>query len=222
MNTPRDPFSAAFDSIEIDPAKAPSAEAFDRALAFCAPQDDEQMLARSAAAPQTPGFYLIDDAHGRFVVDHDTGVVSLKDESILDTEMGQIHPARLRVVESSGHIYTLDLLLRLTGRVPQMAGSEDLLAGFGIECEALTVTQHGPAYDEGQDQEDADEDCVRIVSWAGFTATKGYIKPMLGSEHAPFGALIELWIPGAGAGFASLTMVDDVPAPQSRTAIWSL
>lgn len=218
MNTPRDPFSDAFDSIQIDPAKAPSAEAFDRAMAHYAP------MASSAAAPEreAPGFYLIDDADGRFVVDRDTGVVSLRDESILDFEMGEIHAARLRVVESTGHIYTLDLSLRLTGRVPQMAGSEDLLAGFGIECEALTVTQHDTCYDDDEDEHESADGAVRIVSWAGFTATKGYIKPMLGSEHAPFGTLIELWIPSAGAGFASLTMMDDVPAPQSRTAIWSL
>lgn len=217
MNTPRDPFSDAFDSIQIDPAKAPSAEAFDRAMSYYAP------MVSSAAAPdrETPGFYLINDADGRFVVDRDTGVVSLRDESILESEMGQIHAAQLRVVESTGHIYTLDLSLRLTGRVPQMAGSEDLLAGFGIECEALTVTQHDAGYDDDEEEHESADETVRIVSWAGFTATKGYIKPMLGSEHAPFGALIELWIPGAGAGFASLTMMDDVPAPQSRTAIWS-
>ena len=170
---------------------------------------------------QKPGFYLLNDADGRFVVDPDTGVVMLADEDILKTERGAIHCAQLRVVENSGYSYTLDLELRLTGRVPQMAGSEDLLAGFGIECEAMTLTEHD--YDDASADGDHDEEpVVRIVSWAGFTATKGYIKPLLGSEHAPFGTLIELWIPGAGAGFASLTMVDHVPAPQSRTAIWSL
>ncbi|MFT3728652.1 MAG: hypothetical protein QM759_12580 [Terricaulis sp.] len=171
---------------------------------------------------QKPGFYLLNDAGGRFVVDPDTGVVMLSDEGILDTERGMVHCAQLRVIEPSGYTYTLDLELRLTGRVPQMAGSEDLLAGFGIECEALTLTEIAGAYDEYDDEDGYDAEPVRIVSWAGFTATKGYIKPMLGSEHAPFGTLIELWIPGAGAGFASLTMMDDVPPPQSRTAIWSL
>src|SRR5262249_11741101 len=159
---------------------------------------------------EAPGFYMINDAQGRFVVDRHTGVVSLRDESILDQEFGAMHTARLRVVENSGQAYTIDLSLRLTGRVPQMPGSEDLRIGFGIEGEALTLTGHGDDYeDSDSDAHGGDEDIVRIVSWAGFTATKGYIKPTLGSEHAPFGALIELWIPGAGAGFASLTMMDN-------------
>jgi hypothetical protein len=180
-------------------------------------------MSNAASDLQKPGFYLVDDADGRFVVDPDTGVVLLSDESILETERGAIHYARLHVIESSGHAYTLELELRLTGQVPQMAGAEDLLAGFGIECEAVTVTQHARSERHDEDDDfDPTETPVRIVSWAGFTATKGYIKPMLGSEHAPFGALVELWIPSFGCGFASLTMVDAVPAPQSRTAIWSI
>lgn len=174
-----------------------------------------------------PGFYLLDDAEGRFVVDHDTGVVMLSDESILDDEMGQIHGAQLLVIENSGLTYTVDLTLRLTGRVPQMAGSEDLLEAFGVVNDPLAQLPYRTVEvcddaDEDIEDEAHDEDVVRIVSWAGYSATKGYIKPHLGSEHAPFGALIELWIPSFGSGFASLTMVDDVPPANSRTAIWSV
>jgi hypothetical protein len=212
MSTPRDPFSDSFDSIEIDPAKAPSAETIDRALAFCAPSDDA-----------APGFYLIDNAQGRFIVDHDTGVVSLRDAGILDAERGQTHLARLRVVEASGHAYTIELSLLLTGAVPQMSGSDDLSAFFGAPP---SQDPHGDSpervcvYD--YEEEEDDEPVVRIVSWAGYTATKSYIKPALGSEHAPFGTLIELWIPNFDAGFASLTMMDEVLAPNRRTAIWSV
>jgi hypothetical protein len=214
MNTPRDPFSDSFDRIEIDPANAPSPEAFDRALAFCAPPEE-----------RGPGFYLIEDGHGRFVVDRDTGVITLRDEAILGAERGQIHHAQLRVTESSGRVYTMKLALRLTGRVPQMADNEDLNAVFFDAVAAAPglaeSAERAYAYDQDEDF-DEDEEIVRIVSWAGFTATKGYIKPVLGSEHAPFGALVELWIPNFDAGFASLTMMDDVPPPNGRTAIWTL
>ena len=204
-----DPFSDSFDCIEIDPAKAPSAAAIDRALAFCASQD-------------APGFYLIDDAQGRFVIDRDSGVVSLRDEDILATERGQTHSARLRVVEPSGHAYTMELSLQLTGRVPQMSGDDDLNALFFETRQADHVESAERAYAYELEDEIDEEDIVRIVSWAGYTALKGYIKPQLGSEYAPFGTLIELWIPNFDAGFASLTMMDNVPAPQSRTAIWTV
>jgi hypothetical protein len=214
MNPPRDPFSDSFDRIEIDPANAPSPEAIDRALAFCAPQEE-----------RGPGFYLVDDGQGRFAIDRDTGVVTLRDEALLSTERGQIHHAQLRVIETSGRVYTMELALRLTGRVPQMADSEDLNAIFFDAATAAPArgesAERAYAYEQEEDF-DEDEEIVRIVSWAGFTATKGYIKPLLGSEHAPFGALIELWVPNFDAGFASLTMMDDVPPPSGRTAIWTL
>jgi|GEM_PF-1885821 len=210
MNMPRDPFSDSFDSIEIDPAHAPSAAAIDRALAFCAPQDDE-----------APGFYLIDDAQGRFVVDRDTGIISLRDDAILATERGQTHGARLRVVEASGRNYAMTLSLCITGRVPQIAGHDELNAVFFAtltEPQFFESAEQAYAY---RDDEEEEETIVRIVSWAGYTATKSYIKPLLGSEHAAFGTLIELWIPNFDAGFASLTMMDEVPPPAGRTAIWS-
>src|SRR5215470_14619346 len=100
MTTPPDPFSAFFDSVEIDPAKKPSPETIERALAFCGPPQESD---------DGPGFHLLDDAGGRFVVDPIMGVISLRDETILERERGSIYVARLRVIEQSGERYELDL-----------------------------------------------------------------------------------------------------------------
>ena len=116
MSSSHDPFSALFDAIDVDIERSPSA--LDHALAIAAP---------TAAAPDftAPGFYLLDDVGGRFDVDREFGVITLKDESILATEHGAIHSVRLRVIEQSGASYDMDMRLRLTGRVPQMVGAED-------------------------------------------------------------------------------------------------
>ncbi|QGZ97088.1 hypothetical protein [Terricaulis silvestris] len=116
MSSSHDPFSALFDALDVDLVRAP--DALDHALAIAAP---------TAAAPDltSSGFYLIDDVGGRFEVDREFGVITLKDESILATEHGAIHSVRLRVIEQSGARYDMDMRLRLTGRVPQMVGAED-------------------------------------------------------------------------------------------------
>jgi hypothetical protein len=108
--TSSETFSACFDAIEIDPARAPSPAAIDAALAACAPQ-------------QAPGFYLLDDARGRFVVDRAWGLISLRDEATLERERGQVHPVRLQVVEPSGNMYEITLRLAVDGMVPQLVGS---------------------------------------------------------------------------------------------------
>jgi hypothetical protein len=104
MHSSLDSFAAAFDSISIEPARA---------------RDDD-----------APGFCLLDDANGRFVVDPEIGVVSLADEALLESERGAVHGVKLRVVEPSGLSYEMDLRLRLTGRVPQMVGGEEYAAAL--------------------------------------------------------------------------------------------
>lgn len=120
MSSSSDPFSERFDSIEVDPASAPSAAAIEHALAMCATEDLD-----------TPGFSLLDDAGGRFVVDRDMGVISLANEGLLSTERNSVHDVRLRVVEPSGATYVQNMQLRITGRVPQMLGAEEF--GFLVD-----------------------------------------------------------------------------------------
>jgi len=144
MIPPLDPFAQQFDSIEIDPERAPSQAAIESAMALSAPR--EEFLTVSAAAPDIvqAGFYLLDDAGGRFVVDRDMGVVTLADEALLNSERGDVHAVRLRVVEASGTTYELDMQLRITGRVPQMVGAEEFAAIAGLTDDTIVVATRVP------------------------------------------------------------------------------
>lgn len=81
-----------------------------------------------ACGDETAGFYLLDDAGGRFVIERDIGVVSVADDDLVERERGAIHLVKLRVVEPSGLSYEMEMRLRVTGRVPQMVGSEEYAA----------------------------------------------------------------------------------------------
>lgn len=134
MSSSHDPFSALFDAIDVDLGRAPAQAAFDHAIAIAAPD---------AADFTSPGFYLLDDVGGRFDVDREFGVITLKDESILEHERGAIHTARLRVIEQSGASYDMEMRLRLTGRVPQIVGAEE--NAFLVALAAGETQQPAPA-----------------------------------------------------------------------------
>ena len=191
MTTPQDPFAKRFDSIEIE--RAPSVAAIESAFAAIAP---------TAAAPEDgqPGFFLLDDADGRFIVDREMGVVMLRDETLLTREHGAVYPARLRVVEPSGASYDLDLKLRLTGRVPQVLGAEDF--GFGAE----TIPKLPPAL---------------VVAWTEFAAARGLqTKPALDARGA-YGGLLTASLPTTRERVV-ITLPDTLPAPAPSYALWSL
>src|ERR1700704_5503108 len=99
-----DPFALSFDSIRIEP-KASAAHA--AASPFSLTGDETS----------DPGFYLLDDAGGRFTIDRDTGIVTLVHDHVLQLESGAIHPVKLKVIEQSGASYELNFRLRITGRV---------------------------------------------------------------------------------------------------------
>jgi hypothetical protein len=184
MTSPTDPFN----SPNFNPSPA-SSEAMDRSLAFCgSPQE----------ALDVRGFYLLDDADGRFVVDRDWGVISLRDETVLEKERGAIHAARLRVVEQSGESYELDLKLRLSGRVPQLVSEE--------------------AFDQ-----DSKEVNVPRIHWTRYVAVAGLYTPAsLPDDDAPYGSLLTVHTPSVAAGFAGLTLIEDLPSPASRNAVWTI
>lgn len=195
MTSPPDPFSAFFDSVELDPATKPSPETIERAIAFCGPPQE-----------RAPGFYLIEDAGGRFLVDPLIGVISLRDEAILERERGAIHTARLLVIEQSGERYELDLRLRLSGRVPQLVSEEDALS------DPFAAVEHD------------EEDVIAIprIHWTRYVAVAGLYTPAsLPQSDAPYGALLTVHLPGVAAGFAGLTLIEDPPPPAARNAIWT-
>jgi hypothetical protein len=204
MTTPPDPFALSFDSIEIDPSRAPSPAAIENALAAVAPP--EAMLTATAAAPEyaQPGYFLLDDAGGRFVVDREMGVVMLSDETLLASEHGAVHAARLRVVEASGTSYDLELKLRLTGRVPQMLGGEEFSFGGEQTGAALTFAPPAPR-----------------VEWTKFAPALGAQTTQWLSIHGPFGALFSTALPATNERI-SIAFAETLPAPAAVYANWSV
>ena len=160
MNQPLDPFAQNFDSINVDPARTPSKAAFDSAMAQIAQHADR------------PGFYLVDDAMGRFIADCSTGVISLKDDALLERERGAVHPVRLRVVEQSGASYHLDMQLRITGLVPQMVGAENLAAIAGIAAEPSLIAERIPALITAVE---APAPQPQPIAWTRFSAAHGHL-----------------------------------------------
>lgn len=174
MMTPPDPFSQRFDSINVERAPTPANE---------------------------PGFCLADDAGGRFVIDREFGVVSLRDEKLLASELGQVYAVQLRVVEASGHSYVMELQLRVTGMVPQMVGAEDF--GFGGE----TVTYETPK--------------APRVPWTAFAPARGLqSKPPLDLRGA-YGVLLSTTLPASNERIA-IAFGETIPSPASEQANWSL
>ncbi len=196
MNPPLDPFALEFDSIEIDPTRAPSPAAFEHALAL--------------AAHEAPGFYLLDNAGGRFVIDREFGVVSLRDEGILLLERDTVQVARIKVIESSGASYEMDLTLRLTGRVPQVVGAED----FALPSDVAPAIELPPA------PQLAPRDTVHWASYA--PSTSNHAAASIGDEDAPFGALLGPDMPRRLGGSAFLSLNEALPAPAPRRAHWSV
>lgn len=190
MTSPGSTFGSAFDAIDVEANSSPSRAAIERALSMCGPSDE-------------PGFYLLDDAGGRFIVDRDSGIVSLKDESLLERELGQVHVARLSVFEPSGASYELELRLRLTGLIPQVAG---------YDSEAL----------EGQPE--ATPQPVHPVDWTAFAAAACALAraPLLTHDNAPYGALLAPRAPACGlANFAPAPFGAEL-APAAAQAAWKI
>jgi hypothetical protein len=180
MIPPLDPFAQKFDSIDVDPARAPAREAIESAMAGLAPQD--ALLTASAAAPEfaDPGFYLLDDAGGRFVVDRDLGVVSLADETLLQRERGAAHAIRMRVIEPSGATYELDMQLRITGRVPQMVGAEEFAAIAGLTDETVLTAARVPVLVTPRDEPAPVEAKPAVaepvqIEWTRFSVAHGHV-----------------------------------------------
>ena len=225
MIPPLDPFAQKFDSIDVDPVNAPARAAIDNAMASVAPHDT--LLPASAAAPDfdAPGFYLLDDAGGRFTVDREIGVVSLADESLLQSERGAAHAIRMRVIEPSGATYELDMQLRITGRVPQMVGAEEFAAIAGLTDETVLTTARVPVLVTQAETpaptaaapEHAADDPIQI-EWTRFALARGHVARLPRSQ--PRRSFIEPDLPTTDES-VSLAF-DGPPASFSAHLPWSL
>lgn len=207
MSTPHDPFALSFDSIDIDPARAPARDAIERAMESVGPRF-------SSPPPEAPGFSLTDDAGGRFVVDREFGVISLAGEYVLTSDAGAVHTVRLRVVEPSGAAYELDMRLRVTGMIPRMLDGEeiDFLAGLPALDEAAPMQPAAAAPAAAAD--------VAWNTYAAFAAPAGAPQPVSGA--APYGAAIGTAPLPGGVDSARLHLFTPLPPPSAVSAVWSI
>jgi len=162
------------------------------------------------------GFYLIDDAGGRFNVDRELGIVSLTDDTLLTREHGRVHAARLRVIEPSGASYELDLKLRLTGLVPQVVGAEDFgaiaMMADGL-LEQIATGAHAPALRR------AIAPSAPATSWTRYAAALGaHGKADLIRTRRAF---ITAELPTTSPTSAALSLSEPPPAAGAK-APWSL
>jgi hypothetical protein len=205
MSSSHDPFSALFDALDVDVERAPTRAAFDHALAIAAPSADAHDFTK-------PGFYLFDDVGGRFEVDRDFGVITLKDESILATQRGAVHSVRLRVVEQSGASYDMDMRLRLTGRVPQMVGAED--NAFLVGLASGETHQRAPAAPQAVApavvaSSPVAETPAPIASWTRYAAA--YAAPGKAELVRTRRAFISAELPAIAAHAAALSIDEKLP-----------
>jgi len=162
-----------------------------------------ELPAKSCASDfARPGFYLMKDAGGRFVVDRDMGVVSLADAALLERERGATHQVRLKVVEASGESYELDMTLRVTGLVPQMVGPDEFAFGGGEGIEAPAPR--------------------RSIAWESYSVTANAAPAPLGDEDAPFGALLSPPRPALSLSRAQLQLGAVLPRPAPKRADWTI
>lgn len=162
---PLDPFSQRFDSIEVDPDRTPAREAIESAMSYLGP--------RETVKAQEPGFYLLDDANGRFVIDREMGIVTLADDSILQSERNAVYGVRLRVIEPSGTMYELEMRLRVSGRVPQMIGAEEFAAIAGLTDETILVAPRVPVLVVPKDEPKAPVE-ITPANWTRFAVAQGH------------------------------------------------
>ncbi len=174
----------------------------------------------AAVAPsEEPGFYLVDDAGGRFVVDREMGIITLKDESILETQRFDVHAVRLLVIERSGARYEMEMKLRLTGHVPQMLGAED--SAFLIDLAAGDAPQPAPAAAPAAPvAEKAIETAPeQVASWTRYSASHAALgKGMLVRTRRAF---ISQDLPAEALDSAALSIAEPLPEVGSD-APWSL
>lgn len=187
-----DSFAAAFDAIEIDPARAPSSAAIEAAMAMCAPTDE-------------PGFYLLDDCGGRFAVDREFGFISLTDDATLEAERGEIRSVRLKVVEHSGAAYELALRLRIGGRVPQVVSE---------------TAEPGSAAAPAEPAAAPEAALVAWDMFAA--SLGGRARPIAHEEDAPFACLVDPRCFAAPDVAYDLGLAAPLPRPASAAASWQL
>lgn len=182
------------------------------------PPLDPSHASEAAPSHEEPGFYLVDDADGRFSVDRQWGIVSVANDDVLAREAGSVHSVTLRVIEQSGARYELPMQLRLTGRVPQMVGAEEfaILASMAdglaeqIASDMVAVATPAPQVSATP---------MPTIAWSQFSAACA--KPGKGALPEQ-NFVTPLPIANPRLADAGLSMPEMTLAPASPDAEWSL
>jgi hypothetical protein len=164
-----------------------------------------------------PAFQLIDDADGRFVIDSEIGIVTIANDTLLQTEFGAVHGVRMRVRERSGATYELALRLRISGHVPQMAESA-ALDPIDEPAPPEPERQPKPAPRAHAAPASFSAPQLHFADDGAPVGGDGYL-----AEDEPFGGLryAQAW-PMAGAIAAGLAPSAARLAPASAGARWTL
>lgn len=176
-------------------------------------------LAEPSEAALAPAFALADDCGGRFIVDPDTGFISVASDEIVARDHGRTFAPRLRVHETNGDVYELGVRLTITGIVPQTAEA-DGFGAFAIDApsaasmaplepptprapEAAPAAVHTDAL--GEDKPAAFS-AARWQRFQAFAAHPGHNRLRGRLAHGPFGAFTPATEEGLSLPEAVLTL----------------
>ena len=192
-------------SIEIDPTRAPTPAG---TRPRCTPRRKRWLRLNPVS--------LLNSANGRFAVDRDIGVVTLADDSLLQSERNAVHDVTLRVVEPSGATYELEMRLRITGHVPQMVGAEEFAAIAGLTDETILIAQRVPVLVVPQETPVAP--AVTTAPWTRFSAAQGHSSRA--PRVQPRRSFIGVEVPAISEPVSM--EFDGLPQPFSAHLPWSL
>lgn len=183
------------------------------------PPLDPSHASECTPSQEEPGFYLVDDAGGRFIVDRQWGIVSVANDDVLAREAGSVHSVTLRVIEPSGASYQLPMQLRLTGRVPQMVGAEEFAMLASMADGLADQIANGDVALAPAPQIKAMPAPVPTIAWSQFSAACA--KPGKGAlpeqDFAPPLPNMSPRLANAGLSMPEMTL-----APTPADADWSL
>lgn len=180
-------------------------------------------LAETPAAPATPGFSLADDADGRFVIDADTGVISLAHEDLVERERNVVHGVRIRVVERNGDSYEMAVRLKITGLVPKMAGEDYFGEAPDLSSPAPAATAApAPVETPTAAQEPAAFSAAHWMRYAAFAARQAQHRKRARFAAAQLGAALPIAVLEAVAcGAANLDLGEDALIVAADDSYWA-
>jgi len=176
--------------------------------------------------PLAPGYTLLDDAGGRFAIERETGIISVLHDDTLTTDAGRTFAVTLRCVERSGITYAQTFQVRVTGRVPQIAGDS--------ANEALSTLAAGPLWDGAPIMparrrvamafgaaKPTEPARVTRSDWSAFAVFHAHAAREPLSDHGAFGALVAAHLPSVHVD-AALALGAELPPPAPAHANWTL